>query len=523
MTTRVDLGPHGRTLAFLRPAAYSAALRAQVDGLPGVTWQCSLGAYTAPREALPHVLARLKAARVATFRGSVPEVDPPRVAVPSAGLRSYQVDGARRLLEIALTYGGALLGDEQGIGKTAQAVRVCELLAATAGPRPRRHVLVLCPAVVVSHWIDEVKRWSWLSQSTAERWTPASTADFRIMSYDAARRRAKQLAEQQPGVVVFDEAHYLSNAKSLRSKAARTIVGHRPYVLALTGTPIFSEPSDLHNPLDLLTPGRWGTWWQFTHRYCAGRFEEIPGLDRAVWRADGVSNTSELRERLAAVMVRRTKADVAVELPPRVRTVLPVDLPPAAVRSLAKAAACVTMGSDVGNVLANVEEYKLTAAVDLVESLGPQARVLLVTTRRETARKLGAQLGCPHVTGEDDARDRRAMIVGSRLAVATMQSITTGINLTEFDTLVFVGLDWIPSTLMQLEARLHRIGQRSTVSIYYLIGSRTIDEVIQARVIERLDVFADVIGNAPDEAALADHLRGTEDDLIAAILANVQG
>jgi superfamily II DNA or RNA helicase len=513
------VGPDGRTWATLTPAAYSAALRAQLGSLPGLRWDAHSKAYKAPREALPQVLTLLRASRVAAIEGDVPPVELPHVAVPVDGLRPYQADGACRLAQLAVLYGGALLADEQGIGKTAQAIRAAEVLALGGRAAGRGHVLVLCPAVVVPHWIGQVERWSWQHTATAARWEPGCTADFRVISYDKARRRVDDL--QGATVIVCDEMHYLANSRSLRSKAVRKLLevsSPRPIVLGLTGTPIFSSPRDLHNPLDLLTPGRWGTWWQFTHRYCDGRFEQIPGMDRSVWRADGVSHQRELHDRLQAIMIRRTKADVAVDLPPRVRTILPVDMPKAAVKALSRAAVSVTAGNDVARILGQVEAYKLAAAVELVESLGEGSRVLLVTTRRDTAHELAGKLGCPCVTGEDDAKDRRATIVGSRVAVATMFSITTGIDLTEFDTLIFVGLDWVPSTLMQMEARLHRIGQTKTVNVFYLIGSRTIDEVIQHRVIDRLEHFAAIIGNAPDEQALAADLLGNEDDLIASII-----
>ncbi|MDX1410495.1 MAG: hypothetical protein R3330_20235, partial [Saprospiraceae bacterium] len=114
---------------------------------------------------------------------------------------------------------------------------------------------------------------------------------------------------------------------------------------------------------------------------------------------------------------------------------------------------------------------------------------------------------------------------GGGPAAATMHSVTTSIDLVEFDCAIFVGLDYVPSRLLQAEARVHRTGQRRGVTIYYLIGAGTIDEVIQDRVISRLETFAQLTDGAEgDQAELAQHLRGaTDDELIAQIVAQVKG
>jgi len=92
-----------------------------------------------------------------------------------------------------------------------------------------------------------------------------------------------------------------------------------------------------------------------------------------------------------------------------------------------------------------------------------------------------------------------------------------------FDTIVMVGLWWIPATMLQGEARAHRIGQLNPVTVYYLIGQHTLDEVVRERVIERLDAWAETTGKTND-AALTAALTGnqSEDDLIAALVAAAQ-
>ena len=128
-------------------------------------------------------------------------------------------------------------------------------------------------------------------------------------------------------------------------------------------------------------------------------------------------------------------------------------------------------------------------------------------------------------TGDAPPAKRAELLTsGDGAAVATMYAVTTGIDLVEFDVVIFVGLDWLPSTLLQAEARLHRIGQRRPVTIYYLIGRGTLDEVVKERVIERLHNFVTLTGASGDESQLAADLTdGDEDSLIAELVAHAKG
>ena len=128
-----------------------------------------------------------------------------------------------------------------------------------------------------------------------------------------------------------------------------------------------------------------------------------------------------------------------------------------------------------------------------------------------------------YVTGEDDPSDRKAKLVASDVAVATMFSVTTGIDLTHFDSCIFVGLDWVPSNLLQAEARLHRPGQKKTVNVYFLIGRPSLDEHIRTVVVDRLETFSAVLGTAgtSNESELAKDLEDRS-DLISQIVSLVE-
>lgn len=519
--------------------AWHPAIVAQLKAMPGCSWSSEARAWTGPREAVAEVIQTLTRAGIVVADECHSTYTAPPAPDHTAGLYSYQADGVRFLVSSLQQRQGALLADDMGLGKSAQTVRALMATDASA-------TLILCPAVVVPHWLREWQKWSGTPADELGRklthaegggrlvkFGPGTPTKVVVGSYDTFRALLGKHELSLATTIVLDELHYLASAKAQRSKAVREYVTkcrkhHYPtHVIGLTGTPMTARPRDLWHPLDIIYPGRFGQRFMFEKRYCDGRWEEIRGLEKPVWAANGQSNLEELGRRLqSGIMLRRVKSEV-LELPDRQRILLPVDMPAAARRATARASAAASLSfdRDVGKLLSVVEEYKLAAAAELATDLLMQGRrPLILTLRRETAAKLGEKLGAPVVTGEDAPNTRAAKLSGAVCGVATVYSVTTGINLTEYDTVIFVGLDWVPSTLLQAEARIHRIGQDKSVLFYYLIGLGTIDEVVQSRVLERLDAFSTVVGNAADEEKMAATLRGSKseqellDDIVKAVM-----
>jgi SWI/SNF-related matrix-associated actin-dependent regulator 1 of chromatin subfamily A len=503
------------------PHTYSEAGKEQFKAMPGVRWApdptCPnrRGCWRGDRAAIRIVCRTLEAAGIAKVR-EVPLGSPTPMPLHLAysELREYQNVGAGWVGGMLQESGAALLADEMGIGKSAQAIAALDALD-LAGDR-----LVVCPAIVRGHWKNQIAQWG----STLPSWE--------IESYEGFQKRFKKAPGELEAFrhVVLDEGHYLANSKSKRSAAIASwlfSLPHRPNVVMLTGTPLQSRPSDLWHLLDVLWPGRFGSFWLFTKRYCGGRYEEIPNTERSVWVFDGMSRPLELAERLRDCMLRRTKADVALELPARTRQILEVALPARARKDLQRAQAAIDWtgrrSDSVQSLLSNVEEYKIDAATELArEIVAGGGRVLLLTTRKATAAALGQRLNAPVVDGDTPADERRAVIADAPIGIATMYSVTTGIDLVGFDSVVFVGLDWTPSTLLQAEARVHRIGQTRAVGIWYLVGIGTLDEVVKDRVIGKLDTFEAIAGASSD--GLREDLRGgTDDEILAGLVDQIMG
>lgn len=525
---------------------YDETVRAVMKQMPGIQWDPEAKCYHGFEDAMDAAVNYLRGARIVKPRHNVdrnPIPNPLRREF-SAGLRRYQEAGLDFLRSRLLKYGAVLLGDDPGLGKTAQVIRALNSL-------DTGRVLVVCPSIVKHHWRSQILKWS--TQPNPRTWTVDASLELEplragnvkppewtIVSYDLLKADAKLLGRMH-GTIVFDEMHYLMNARSGRAKAAKEVIKHstyaygqRPYIIGMTGTPMNARVRDLHNPLDTLFPKRFGSFIGFAIRYCGAYQETIEladGVTRDVWKTDGKSNEAELQKRLSYVMLRREKREVLNELPVLTRNVIPVAPPPAVQKRLQKLSEKLQEHPgadghfDVGALLSATEEYKLDAAVDLAEELHAEgSHVLLFTNRIEHAKQLAERLTMslgftvPWVTGEIDPQKRRERIIVSPVAVVTMKSMTTGIDLTEFDTGIFVGLDYVPSTLIQNEARLHRMGQARGVVFHYLIALGTIDEIIRNRVIDRLETFSEVVGNASDYERMADEMGRVD---VAALLKQI--
>lgn len=541
MTVLASIYKYPRVTKVSTP--YDPAIIAQFKAMPGCFYDHTDKTWCGPDEAVVEVVKILETADIVIPMVSDHRPRPaPLVIVDDSitkGLYDYQKEGVNFIVNKLIESGGALLADDMGLGKTAQALRAVEQFNKDCW---KTKILIVCPGNVVLQWIKQAKKWIGADVVRLGKKLPKKQGGGKVTNWDRGLAvvswdQLRTLKKDLPTDIdffVLDELHYAASSKSARSKAICELMDNcrktRQVVsLGLTGTPIDSRPKDLWHPLNLLWPGRFGSFFKFGVRYCDGQTKEIKGVDEPKWDFNGRSNLAELGRRLrdGGLMLRRVKGEV-LELPPTQRINLPVELPEAAAKRLRRAAqlAAAAPNENVGRILSQIEEHKISAAIELAENVvAGGGRPLLLTIRRDTARQLGESLNAPVVTGEDHKDHRLEKLTGAKIGVATIDSVSTGLDGLQdtFDTVIFVGLDWVPSTLLQAESRLYRIGQLKKVTFYYLIGMGTLDEAICAKVIERLDDFATIVGNAPDEQKLAQTLRGdkTEQQLLDELFASL--
>jgi|SRR5882672_738497 len=351
-------------------------------------------------------------------------------------------------------------------------------------------------------------------------------AQIFVIHVDILHSWVDQIIEWGPSNIVLDEGHLYQNEKSRRSKAARE-VRQSPTVLtalALTGTPLTNRVRDLWNLIDIISPGRVGkNFFKFGIRYCAGHQEEVSRDIGAVWDFTGQSNLDELRKRLARFTLRRTKEEVKLELPPKTRQIIRMEVPAKfqqqSVEKINKRLLNAVMVRAVDGKLPQV----IQLAKDHLE--GGQS-VVVFTFRRIVAEHITTKLSatgfpCRFIHGDvlQKKRDRilnelrDASQVGPVLLCATIDCTAVAIDLTFASAGIVAELTYEPHELLQAEARLHRFGQQNNVLIQYPIALGTVEEAIAEVVIDRLDTFETLIGKTD---GLSRALAGDEEeDLIA--------
>ncbi len=448
--------------------------------------------------------------------------------VPSLGgeLKPFQRAGVAYLLEQRR----AFLADEQGLGKTIEALATLE----ADGAYP---TIVVCPASLKLNWMREIERW--LPGRSAQALagmggnnSPIPTADITVVNYDILAARAQTLGAMAPRALVLDESHYCKNAAAKRTQAVGRLASSVPsdgLVLALTGTPVMNRPPELIAQLRIL--GRladFGSGAQFGRR-----FKGADAHVRLHWH---------LRSRC---FVRRLKVDVLPQLPAKTRTVVPVELDNESEYRLAETDVIAWLRSrplDLSELDAKVAAAlraerlvrlnalkllaargKLHAALAWIHDFCSSGERLVVFARhREIQRAVVERFPhALHILGEDTHAARDASLQAfqaadnsdNQLIVCSIEVAGQGLTLTQASNVAFLELDWTPAKHDQAEDRCHRIGQQDAVNAWYLLAAGTIDETM-ATLLERKRAIIGAVTDGREESdegivdALARELAG---------------
>jgi SWI/SNF-related matrix-associated actin-dependent regulator of chromatin subfamily A-like protein 1 len=441
-------------------------------------------------------------------------------------LKPFQRAGVSYLL----TQRRAFLADEQGLGKTIEALATLE----ADGAYP---AIVVCPASLKLNWLRELELWLPGRSAQALAGTRAPTAltpaDVTVVNYDIVAARLAALRALQPRALVLDESHYCKNASAKRTQAVQQLSAAVPrdgLVLALTGTPVMNRPPELISQLRILGRlGDFGSGAQF-----GKRFRGPDAHLRLHWH---------LRARCFA---RRLKADVLPQLPAKTRGVIPVELDNEPEYRLAERDLVAWLQSqplDLHELDAKVAAAlraerlvrlnalkllaargKLHAALAWIHDFCSSGeRLVVFAHHREIQRAVLERFpSALHILGADSHTARDASLrafqapacAENQLIVCSIEVAGHGITLTRSSNVAFLELDWTPAKHDQAEDRCHRLGQLDTVNATYLLAAGTVDETIGALLERKRAVIGAVTdGRAEDEEGVVDalvrELRGT--------------
>ncbi len=436
-------------------------------------------------------------------------LDPQPPAALQAQLRGYQAEGYAWMSRLAHAGLGACLADDMGLGKTVQTLALL-LSRAALGP-----ALVIAPTSVCGNWAAEAARFApslrVLNYGEGDRQAllaEAGPGDLVIASYALVQIDDEAFGRREWATLVLDEAQALKNAATKRAKSIGTLqAGFR---LALTGTPVENRLADLWSIMNLLNPGLLGSSGQFSDRF-AGPIE----------RQRDEAARGRLRRLVSAFLLRRTKAQVLTDLPPRTEIVHRIEPGPeertfleatrrSAVERIAGLGDEVAEGQAAFHVLAELTRLR-RAACDprlVAPELGivgakaqefEQLALELVAGRHKALvfsqftdflkllaeRLVAAGISHQYLDGSTPAAERTRRVAAFQAGVGDLFLISLkaggfGLNLTAADYVLIVDPWWNPAAEDQAMGRAHRIGQQRPVTVYRLVTAGSVEERIVA-------------------------------------------
>ena len=390
-----------------------------------------------------------------------------------ADLLPHQVEA----ITLALTNRVVLCQWDTGTGKTRTALEI----ARTAG----KHTLIVAPRAVVPVWLEQAARWGYPApvEIRSGRKVPSEQPHTLLTSYGSVGRIPEQWRFD---CLVLDELHYAIHAKSMRSRALLSIMlANRQAVrVGLTATPVSASMTDLHNQLHVLCPHRWGTWYQWVARYHQHDHDGYEGALRV-----GPVRQDLLADMLAEigdVIHVAGHADVAHALPNitweivsrnvGTRTTMPPSL---------------TSWRAEQTVLSSERSAHAVAVAKDLHQLGKS--VAVVTYLRETADSIGTALGWPVVDGSMPAHKRAKLLSKAEPVVLTMMSCTEGLDLRAYTDPLIVEAYPVPRYMEQIIGRFCRLYATAPVTVRWLQLTGTSDDIIAARLVDRLQEQAAIM------------------------------
>ncbi len=416
--------------------------------------------------------------------------------------------------------GRALIGDEMGLGKTMQAIGYLQLHT------EKRPAIVVCPSSAKLNWERELDVWMpdpKVQGISGKSTNVKLTGEIIVLTYDILTAWVSKLKALKPKVLITDECHYYKNRKALRTKAVKQLALGIPHVIALSGTPILNRPIEAYNALAMIDPTNTPTFWQFAQKFCDAKH------NRFGWDLNGASNTEELNKHLTStVMIRRLKKDVLKDLPPKMRSVVPLEIDNrgtyrVVLREFRKQKEAGSLSG--ADILAQIESLKqLAVQGKMVQAINwikdyleiQDSKLVVFATHKFVIDALMKEFGNVAVKIDGSVPTAKRLAVVDRfqsddsvhLFIGNIKAAGVAITLTAASSVVFLELGWTPGEHDQAEDRIHRIGQNAeSINAYYLIALDTIEDKIVKLLDKKRKVLDSVLdGKKTEDASMLSQL-----------------
>lgn len=374
-------------------------------------------------------------------------------------------------------------------GKTIQAIAYLQL-----HPELRPAVIVV-PASLKINWKREINKWLntddnvVILEGTKPYDLALTSGSIFIINWDILTYWTDKFADIQ--LVIGDEAHACKRSSTLRSKAMRKLTKKCAQVILLTGTPVTNRPAELFPLLNMIDPKSWGSFYNFAHQFCDAYNNGFG------WNFNGASNLELLHEQIKPFVVRRTKAQVLTELPDKRHATLTLAFDDNVKKEyeatinaihekwgMASSADHLTMIEAAKQAAAKA---KLPAAIKWISDfIETGEKIVVFATHHFVVDELSAAFPgkCVRFTGQENQKERDQAIEkfmnddNVMVFIGNIKAAGVGITLTSASNVAFMEFPWTSGDLVQASDRVHRLGQRNAVTIWYMVAENTIDEAI---------------------------------------------
>lgn len=365
-----------------------------------------------------------------------------------------------------------------------------------------KSVIIVVPATLKYNWYNELTKWvdRPLNIEILEGKTPRKlnkNVDIYIINYDILSAWNKEIIKLAPQLLVCDEAHYAKSRDSLRGKACVSIARKSKHIILLTGTPMINRTAELYNLIKMVDGHLFASFMEFGQRYCNAEFNGYG------WEYKGTSNVEELHALLSNIMYRKKKEEVLTELPAKQYTFIPLTLSNR--REYERASNSffdwleesrdikVKNKFNYPEVLSKMSALRqlavkgaLKESIDWIDNFleSNNEKVVIFAIHKEIINRLEKHFGkkCVKIDGSVKTGKTRQDVVDKfqnddnvKVFIGNIQAASEGITLTASSTVIFLEMPWSPSNLQQCCDRCHRIGQKDTVKIYYLLAKDTVE------------------------------------------------
>ncbi len=482
-----DLGSLGKNGVSLAPAS-AFALSA---------WLSDIG------------LTGIKGGQLASERlARVGESEELLCSVPTAfeaDLRPYQIEAFQWLSRLAHWGGGALLCDDMGLGKTVQMLAVL-VDRASKGP-----ALVVAPVSVAPHWVSLMRRFAPTlvpkeveATGRAEAFASLGPRDVLIVSYGLLHTEAELLSSRRFQTIVLDEAQAIKNPRSLRARAAHRLQGD--FRVVTTGTPIENHLGELWSIMNFANPGLLGTTRAFAEAF--GKPIQKEGSREA---------SARLRRILRPFLLRRTKAQVLDELPPKTEITLEVEPSQEEAEYYVAIRDALLAEIQAGRTRPAHQRMQILAALMKLRRIACHPRLVdesvdfgsakqdtfieLVTELLEAGHRVlvfsqfvghlaiaretleSKNISYQYLDGQTSKTKRKTAVTAFQggegdVFLISLRAGGVGLDLTGADYVIHLDPWWNPAVEDQASDRAHRIGQKRPVTVYRLVTKGTVEESV---------------------------------------------